>query len=128
MDPKFLMEAMQSSVAGGGVESMGLDEAGMKNMMEMLETVQKDPAMMKQMEGMWKMMDEMHQNNPDEYRKYVDKNMTEMKAHHVEEKKVEDKKHTINSQSYFCFSVRPSKVSTAPPKKQADPDVKLFDF
>ena len=43
MDPKFLMEAMQTQMASGGLKDMGMDEAGLKSMMEMIETCQKDP-------------------------------------------------------------------------------------
>jgi hypothetical protein len=83
------------------------------------------------MEGMWKMMDEMHTNDPEEYKKYVDKNMTEMKDHNAKEKVQEDKKSTINSEAYFTLSIRPSKIQEAKPdveKTKASPEVKLFDF
>lgn len=127
MDPKFMMEAMQATMAQGGKD--GMDEAGMKHMMEMMEAVQKDPALFKQMEGMWKMMDEMHQNDPEGYKKYVDSNMAEMKEHHQAEKQQERKKAEITSTAYFCFSIRPYKLVTEQPKEwKKEDEIKLFDF
>lgn len=86
MDPKFLMEAMKmqmemkSQGGNGPVDSM--DEAGLKHMMDAMEQAEKDPAIMKQMEGMWKMMDDMAQNNPDQYKKFVQGNMDAMNEDH----------------------------------------------
>ena len=62
----------------GGNKDPNFNEAGMKNMMELMKKAQEDPAVFKQMEGMWKMMDEMAANDPEQYRKYVDQNMSEM--------------------------------------------------
>lgn len=61
----------------GGIS--GMDEYGLKQMMEMMKQVEKDPEMKRQMEGYWKMLDNMNSNNPDEYKKFVDSQMGEMK-------------------------------------------------
>lgn len=77
-------------------------------------------------------MDEMHTNNPDEYKKFVAGNMKEMNEHHVEEKKEEDSKSTINSYAYFTFSVRPCKLKNKADKKaetkEMKDEIKIFDF
>ena len=55
--------------------------------------------------------------------------MGEMNEHREQEKKGEDLKRTINSDCYFSFSMRPTKL--AEPKKEEpkkDEDIKLFDF
>lgn len=44
-----------------------------------------DPEVKKQMEGYWKMLDNMHQSSPEEYDKFIKSNMEEMKAHDAEE-------------------------------------------
>ena len=49
----------------------------------------------KQMEDMWKMLDDMAQNDPTEYKKLIDEQMTEMKSEIGKEKEVEEKKQTI---------------------------------
>jgi hypothetical protein len=75
MDPKIMMEMMAGMGKGGksgGPDLTGVDAYGMKNMMEMMEKVEKDPELKKQMEGYWKMLDNMSSNNPDEYKKFVD--------------------------------------------------------
>jgi len=41
------------------------DAFGMKNMMEMMKQVEKDPELKRQMEGYWKMLDNMQENDPD---------------------------------------------------------------
>lgn len=118
------MEAMQQQMSKGG--DPNLNAAGMESMMEMLAAVNKDPALAKQMEGMWKMMDEMSQNDPEEYKKFVDGNMREMQDSQKEEKLKIDKANTIVSTPYFQFSIRPSKLVTIQAKKEKE--VKLFDF
>jgi hypothetical protein len=73
--------------ANKGGPMAGMDEAGIKAMMEAMEAVKKDPAMAKQMEGMWKMMDDMHESDPEEYRKFIEKNKNEMNEDHQQTKK-----------------------------------------
>ena len=80
MDPKLMMEAMQSQMGKNGGDS-GIDPSGMRHMMHLMDEMQKNPDSVKQMEGMWKMMDEMSQNDPEGYKKYVDSNMKEMKEY-----------------------------------------------
>jgi hypothetical protein len=48
------------------------DAFGMKNMMEMMEQVQKDPELKRQMEGYWKMLDNMQESDPEQYKKFID--------------------------------------------------------
>ena len=38
-----------------------------------------DPEMKKQIEGYWKMLDGMSQDSPEEYKKFIDDQMTEMR-------------------------------------------------
>ncbi len=53
--------------------------------------------------------------------------MGEMKVHANEEEQKEQLKCTINSEPYFVFSVRPSRL--VDPKQQSKKeDIKLFDF
>eukprot|EP00353_Schmidingerella_taraikaensis_P001280 CAMPEP_0185597054 /NCGR_PEP_ID=MMETSP0434-20130131/81125_1 /TAXON_ID=626734 ORGANISM="Favella taraikaensis, Strain Fe Narragansett Bay" /NCGR_SAMPLE_ID=MMETSP0434 /ASSEMBLY_ACC=CAM_ASM_000379 /LENGTH=53 /DNA_ID=CAMNT_0028225679 /DNA_START=121 /DNA_END=282 /DNA_ORIENTATION=- len=49
-----------------------------------------DPEMKKQMEGYWKMLDNMAGSNPAEYKKFVDGQMKEMRKHDAEETKREE--------------------------------------
>ena len=89
-----------------------------------------DPEIKKKMEGYWKMLDEMSAGNPEEYKKFVDGQMEEMRAYDREETKKEEKKWEISSTPYFAFSVRPSKILDHN-KNQApsqDNDIRLFDF
>ena len=44
------------------------------------------------------------------------------------EKKKEDEKKTIQSEAYFCFSVRPSKIVLDKPTDKPKEDIKLFEF
>lgn len=37
----------------------------------------KDGAQMKQAENIWKMLDNMHQSSPEDYKKFIDKNLKE---------------------------------------------------
>jgi len=69
-----------------------------------------DPEMKKQIEGYWKMLDGMSTDNPDEYKKFIDGQMTEMKDYEAQEQKEEDLKFTIQSESYFAFSVKPAAI------------------
>jgi hypothetical protein len=65
---------------------------------------------MRQMEGYWKMLDNMNEKDPDQYKKFIDSQMDEMKEYREEEQREEQVKRTINSDPYFCFSIRPAKL------------------
>lgn len=81
------------------------------------------------MEGYWKMLDNMNESNPDQYKKFIDDQMGEMKDHMSEEEKAAQLKSTINSDAYFSFSVRPTRlVSKTEKKPEKKEDIKLFDF
>jgi len=61
-----------------------------KEMCKMMGKVKKDPELRKQMEGYWKMLDNMHQSSPDEYTKFIGDQMTEMKStNKIEREKAE---------------------------------------
>ncbi len=47
------------------------------NMDFMKELGDMDPETKKQAENIWKMLDDMSQNNPDEYKNFIKKNMKE---------------------------------------------------
>ena len=64
-------------------------------MMEMMEKVQKDPELKKQMEGYWKMLDNMQENDPNQYKKFIDEQKKEMEEYTKIEEKEKDKKNTI---------------------------------
>ena len=128
MDPSLLMDAMaQHASKAGGPDDM-MNAAGMSHMMDMLKQAQHDPELKKQMDGMWKMMDDMQQNDPNEYKKFVDGNMKEMREHTEAEQKQKDKENTITGNPYFCFSIRPAKILPKKEKKEEKDEVKLFDF
>ncbi len=83
----------------------------MRSMQTVFETMTSgDPEMKKQMEGYWKMLDEMAAGDPEEYKKYVGKQMQEMHAYDAEETKKEEEKYSITSTPYFAFCVRPAKI------------------
>ncbi len=48
--------------------------------------------MMSKVNGFWKFLDELSQSNPDEYKKFIDGQMKEMKEEVVKEKEEEVKK------------------------------------
>mgnify|MGYP006950313032 CR=1 FL=1 len=55
--------------------------------------------------------------------------MKDMKNHQSEEEKANQLKMTINSEPYFSFSVRPSKINDlSAQKEKPKDDIKLFDF
>lgn len=125
-----MMDLMQGLGKGGkaGPELSSFDEYGLKNMMEMMKQVEKDPELKRQMEGYWKMLDGMSSNNPDEYKKFVESQMSEMKQAKDQEEKIEQKNQTITSEPYFNFSVRPAKLIDASKKPEKREELKLFDF
>jgi len=66
-----------------GDPMQGMSPAEMESMKHMMDTMMKgDPAMKKQMEGYWKMLDGMAKDNPTEYKSFIDGQMKEMKDHH----------------------------------------------
>ena len=74
------------------------------------------------------MLDNMSNNNPDEYKKFVESQMGDMKQAKEEEEKLEQKKNTITSTAYFNFSVRPATLVVPSKKIEKKDEVKLFDF
>ena len=81
--------------SGGKGMPSNLDSFGMQNMMEMMEKVQKDPELKKQMDGYWKMLDNMQENDPNQYKKFIDEQKKEMEEYTKMEEKEKDKKNTI---------------------------------
>ena len=110
-----------------------MSSAEMRSMQTVFETLTSgDPEMKKHMEGYWKMLDQMAEGSPEEYKKYVDKQMGEMHQYDAKETKREEEKWTITSEPYFAFCVRPAKIleqsKSAPPQGRNDGGIKLFDF
>lgn len=110
-----------------------MSSAEMRSMQTVFETMTSgDPEMKKQMEGYWKMLDEMATGDPEEYKKYVGKQMQEMHQYDAEETKKEEDKYSITSTPYFAFCVRPAKIleqsKSTPPETKNDGGIKLFDF
>ena len=131
MDPAKMMEMMSQMSGGKGGFPPGMGESeqfGMQNMMQMFKEVQNDPALKKQMEGYWKMLDNMSENDPQEYDKFIKEQKKEMTDYMSQEKKQEDAKKTIQSEAYFCFSVRPSKIVLDKEADNPKDDIKLFEF
>lgn len=91
-----------------------------------------DPELKKQMEGYWKMLDNMAESKPEEYDKFIKDQMSEMKAHDAEENKREEMKWSIQSEPYFAFSVLPAKIlehsKATPEPSQESGNIRLFDF
>lgn len=85
------------------------------------------PEVQKQMEGYWKMLDDMNKENPAEYQKFIDKQMKEMKGEYAKDNEalLEEKK--VQSAAYFSFSIKPAKMVDVNSKKKKDDGIKLFD-
>ena len=135
MDIGEMMKMMSGAGGPGGAGGMpGMSSAELRSMQTVMEAMTSgDPAVKKQMEGYWKMLDEMAGSNPDEYSKFIDKQMSEMKEFDKEETKKEEIKFSIQSQPYFAFCVRPAKIlehsKAGDSKPSSDKDgIKLFDF
>ena len=70
-----------------------MDSAELRSMQMVMEAMTSgDPEMKKQMEGYWKMLDNMAQGSPEEYKQFVDGQMKEMRAYDAEETKSEEQK------------------------------------
>ena len=75
------MNAMMQMLAGGaggaaggaaGAGAPGMDPAGMRRMNEMFEALKSgDPELKRQLEGYWKMLDNMAASKPEEYDKFI---------------------------------------------------------
>jgi hypothetical protein len=61
MDPKGMQSVIESMIGGktGSKLPGDVDAYGLQQMMEMMKQVDKDPEMKRQMEGYWKMLDNM---------------------------------------------------------------------
>ena len=80
---------------------------------DMIKAMEKgDPAMKKQMEGFWKMLNGMADSSPEEYKTYISGQMKEMEDAFEKERKAEEEKFTVESQPHFCFSIKPARLVT----------------
>lgn len=70
MDPKVMMEMLGNNPQMAN--SFGVGASEMKQMQEMMQQMKTDPDMKKQMEGYWKMLDNMHKEDPKEYQNFID--------------------------------------------------------
>ena len=128
------MMKMMAGGAGGppGKEGEGgFTPAEQKSMETLMQAMTSgDPEQKKQMEGMWKMLDEMATSKPEEYKSFIDGQMTDMNSHHEEEEKKEELKWSIQSEAYFSFCVRPAKILEHNKNDliKEDNNIKLFDF
>ena len=59
--------------------------------------INSNPEALNQMEGFWKFLDNMAESNPEEYKKYIDESMADMKSEIQKEKDQEVKTQTITS-------------------------------
>ena len=87
-----------------------------------------DPEVKKQIEGYWKMLDGMSQESPEEYKKFIDEQMKEMKEYEAQEKKQEEDKFSIKSEAYFSFYMKPAKIHAQKSGAKQEMEIKLFDF
>ena len=104
---------MMKSFGGGGPGESGpsLGPGEMKSMQALMEAMTKgDPEVKKQIEGYWKMLDGMSQDSPEEYKKFIDEQMKEMKEYESQERKQEEDKFSIRSEPYFAFCMKPAKI------------------
>lgn len=62
MDHSGLMDMMANMMGGKGGKDLpgGIDAMGMQEMAKMMQQVDKDPKMKQEMEGYWKMLDNMN--------------------------------------------------------------------
>ena len=69
--------------AGGMPGMPGVSEAEAKSMKAFFDAMTSgDPELKKQMEGYWKMLDNMNESDPEGYKKFIDGQMKEMKDDH----------------------------------------------
>jgi len=61
------------------------------------------------MEGYWKMLDNMHNDNPKEYGDFIQTQMSEMKGDQAKTREEADKKFIVESTSFFCFTAKPAR-------------------
>ena len=64
-----------------------------------------DPQAKQQANGFWKFLDNLHESSPEEYKKFIDEQMQEMKSTIGKEKEEETKKQTIESTAAFCMRI-----------------------
>eukprot|EP00347_Sterkiella_histriomuscorum_P009421 403341278 len=85
--------------------------------------------MMNQVSGFWKFLDNLQQSSPEEYKKFIDEQMTEMKTEISKEKDEEVKKQTITSNPGFCMKALVAKRvdQTQQKDQKKDQGIKLFD-
>ena len=74
------------------------------------------------------MLDGMSQDSPEEYKKFIDGQMKEMRDYEENERKQEEDKYSIRSEAYFAFCMKPAKIHTSKPGAKQEADIKLFDF
>ena len=102
-----------------------------QQMPELQKMMQSNPDAMKQMSGFWKFLDNLSESSPEEYNKFIQGQMSEMKEELKKEKDVETKNYTINSSPAFCMKVLVArKLDKKEEEKQQKKDdgIKLFEF
>lgn len=72
------------------------------------------------MEGYWKMLDNMHKDDPKEYSDFIKTQMDDMKVDQGKTREERDKKFIVESSSFFCFTVRPARFEKV---KSAEEDM-----
>ena len=67
-----MAEMMRAMAGGKGPDGSEIGSAEMRSMQQVFETMSSaDPEMKKQMEGYWKMLDQMAQSTPEEYDRFI---------------------------------------------------------
>lgn len=70
------------------------------------------------MEGFWKFLDNMAESDPDQYKKFIDEQMKDMKKEIKKEKEEEVKQQTIQSTPAFCIKALVARIVDSKEKKK----------
>jgi hypothetical protein len=85
-----------------------------KNMMgdqaEDIEKMMEDPAMVNQMAGFWKHLDEMQSSDEKGYKEFIEKQKKEFEQENEKIKKEKEKKRLIQPNLLCCIKILPAKI------------------
>ena len=75
-----------------------------------IEDMLKDPAMLNQMTGFWKQLDEMHSSDEKSYKEFIEKQKKEFDEETKRLKAEKDKQRIVQGSPVCSFKILPSKV------------------
>lgn len=70
---------------------------------DMQKMLKENPDMMNKVNGFWKFLDNLADSSPEDYKKFIEEQMKDMKQDVAKEKEEEVKKQTIVSEPAFCM-------------------------